>query len=319
MSKNKKGNRRQFLKNTSLSLLSVAAFPTILKSTNSSTLLSNNNPMVTCDQSTEDAYGQGPFYTANAATILNNQLADANETGTRIIISGQVYNLECSEVIPNTEIDIWHANDAGGYDNTGYNLRGKITTNSQGFYVFESIKPGLYLNGTAFRPSHIHFKITPPGFNTLITQLYFQGDPHIPADAAASITSGQYDATNRIIPLSSNSNGELEGTWDIIIDGDGVPVGTNNIHLDKGIIYSASPNPFTDRIEINYGVFQKAKVGISVYDIRGQIVANLDEKILNPEKYSVSWEPHNDLPKGHYFISIKINDLQVHYVKVIRQ
>jgi protocatechuate 3,4-dioxygenase beta subunit len=319
MKKNRKDSRRQFLKNTSLSVLSVAAFPTILQSTPSPISLSVQNSKSLCDQSTEDAYGQGPFYTANAPSIQNNQLADINEAGTRIIISGQVYNLDCLEVIPNTEIDIWHANDSGGYDNIGYNLRGKTITNSQGFYVFESIKPGLYLNGTAFRPSHIHFKITPPGFDTLITQLYFQGDPYIPTDAAASITSGAFDATNRIIPLASNSNGDLEGTWDIIIDGDGVPVGTNNIHLDKGIIYSAAPNPFTDRIEINYGVFQKAKVGISVYDIRGQKVATLDEKILDPEKYSVSWEPHKNLSKGHYFISIKINDLQVHYIKVIRQ
>ena len=319
MKKNKEDNRRQFLKNTSLSLLSVAVFPTILNSENSTVSLSKKDTVFTCDQSTEDAYGQGPFYTANAPLIQNNQLADISEAGTRIIISGLVYNLECSEVIPNTEIDIWHANDAGGYDNIGYNLRGKTTTNSQGFYVFESIKPGLYLNGATFRPSHIHFKITPPGFNTLITQLYFQGDPYIPTDAAASVTSGAFDATNRIIPLASNSNGDLEGTWDIVIDGNGVPVGTNNIHLDKGIIYSASPNPFTDHIEINYGVFTKSKVVISVYNIRGQIVANLDERMLEPEKYSVSWNPHVNLPKGHYFVSIIINDLQVHYLKVIRQ
>ena len=319
MKENEKDSRRQFLKNTSLSVLSVAAFPTILQSTTSPVSLNMEKSVSLCDNSTEDFYGQGPFYTANAPLIQNNQLADINEIGIRIIISGQVYNLGCSEVIPDTEIDIWHANDAGSYDNTGYNLRGKIITNSQGFYVFESIKPGLYLNGTAFRPSHMHFKITPPGFATLITQIYFEDDPNIPADAAASITSGQYNATNRIIPLVLNSNGVLEGTWDIIIDGDGVPVGTNNIHLDKGIIYSASPNPFTDHIEINYGVFQKAKVAISVYDIRGQIIATLDERMLDPEKYSVSWNPHANLPKGHYFISITINDLQVHYLKVIRQ
>ena len=199
------------------------------------------------------------------------------------------------------------------------NLRGKTITNNQGFYIFESVKPGLYLNGSTYRPSHIHFRITPPGYSTLITQLYFEGDPYIPTDAAASITSGAFDATNRIIPLVTNSNGDLEGTWDIVIDGNGVPVDTNHIHLEKGIIYSANPNPFTDHVKINYGVFTKSKVTISVYNIEGEIVANLKEKILEPQKYSVSWNPHFNLPKGHYFIAIIINDLQVHYRKIIRK
>ena len=314
-----KNKRRQFLKNTSLSLLSASILPTIVKSENTSDILEKKDSVVSCNHSTEDAYGQGPFYTANAPAIINNQLANVNELGTRIIISGQVLNLECSEVIPNTEIDIWHANDAGIYDNTGYNLRGKTTSNSQGFYIFETIKPGLYLNGSTYRPSHIHFKITPPGFNALVTQLYFQGDPYIPTDAAASVHSGSYDATHRIIPLVTNINGDLEGTWDIIINGNGTPVGTNNIYLEKGIIYSASPNPFIDNIEINYGVFTRSKVIISIFNINGEIVATLSEKVLDPGKYSVSWVPHDNLPKGHYFISILINQLQVHYVKVIRQ
>ena len=128
-----------------------------------------------------------------------------------------------------------------------------------------------------------------------------------------------FDATNRIIPLVSNYNGDLEGTWDIVINGDGIPVGTNNSYLEKGIIYSGSPNPFTDHIEIKYGVFTTSKVAISVYNIRGEIVANLYERMLEPDKYSVLWNPHVDLPKGHYFVSILINDLQVHYIKVIRQ
>ena len=319
MKKNKKDNRRQFLKNTSLSLLSVAVFPTILKSANSTVSLSNNTSILTCDQSTEDAYGQGPFYTANAPAIQNDMLADSNEVGTRLILSGQVLNLACSEVIPNTEIDIWHANDDGAYDNTGYNLRGKATSNSQGFYVFETIKPGLYLNGANYRPSHIHFKITPPNFPTLITQLYFAGDPHIASDAAASITSGTFNATNRIIPLTTNANGDLEGTWDIVINGEGTAVGANNIHLNKGMIYSASPNPFNNKVTINYGVFQQAKVSVFVYNIEGKIVAQLDKQQLEPQKYEVIWDPDNNLPYGYYFIALKINELQVHYLKIIKK
>ena len=311
-----KNSRRKFLRNTSLSLLSIAAFPSVVNSATSK----KNNTKDSCDETTLDAYGQGPFYTANAPLIQNNQLADINESGERIIISGRVYNLDCSEAIPNTEIDVWHANNLGEYDNSGYNLRGKTMSNSQGYYIFESIKPGLYLNGSIYRPSHIHFKITPPGFNTLITQLYFQNDPYIPTDAAASITSGQYDATNRIIPLIQNTNGDLEGTWDIVINGDGVPiVEVNNLHLSKGMIYNAYPNPFVNEIEINYGVFQKANVKISVHDINGQMVASLNQKMLEPEKYQIIWKPHIDLPKGHYFISIVINDMQVHYIKVLKQ
>ena len=315
MKNKKQDSRRQFLRNTSLAALSFGILPALAKTT---TKPKPSSPVL-CNESTEDAYGQGPFYTANAPAIQNDILADSNETGTRLILSGQVYNLACSEVIPNTEIDIWHANDAGAYDNTGYNLRGKATSNPQGFYVFETIKPGLYLNGATYRPSHFHFKIIPPNFPTLITQLYFAGDPHIASDAAASITSGTFDATNRIIPLTTNANGDLEGTWDIIINGEGTPLGANNIHLDKGIIYSASPNPFNEKVEIQYGVFQEGKISVFVFDIHGRIVAQLDEKQLIPEKYAIIWEPNNSLPNGHYFIALKINDLQVHYIKVIRQ
>ena len=315
MKNKKQDGRRQFLRNTSLAALSFGILPATAKNNTEPQL----NSSILCDEITEDYYGQGPFYTANAPNIQNNQLADINEVGTKIIISGRVFNLDCSEAIPNTIFDIWQANDAGSYDNSGFNLRGKAVSNSQGFYIFESIKPGLYLNGSTYRPSHIHFKITTPFHSAFTTQLYFSGDPYIANDAAASITSGTYDATNRIIPLTTNANGDLEGTWDVVISGNGISVGDNNIHLDKGMIYSASPNPFNNRVEIKYGVFQKGLVSVFVYDIHGRVVSQLEKQQLSSEKYEVMWEPEEQLPNGHYFIALKINDLQVHYLKVIRQ
>lgn len=148
--------------------------------------------------------------------------------------------------------------------------------------------------------------------------MYFAGDTSIPNDAAASIDSGTYDASSRIIPLNTNSDGVLEGTFDIVINGNGIAVGTTDLHLDKGMVYKASPNPFQDYMEIEYGVFKNAKAGLIVYDALGRQVATLEDRVLSADKYVAIWKPEGNLPKGHYYIALKINDLQVHYLKVMK-
>ncbi len=307
-------DRRKFLKNTGLLALSAGLIPSLLKAETKG----EDADSQACDKTTLDFYGEGPFYTANAPTLTSGQLASNTEPGSRMIISGRVMNLDCTQAIQNATIDIWQADDAGAYDNSGFKLRGKTTTNSQGFYQFETIKPGKYLNGSTFRPSHIHIKISATGFPELTTQIYFQGDSSIPGDAAASITSGNFDASARIIPLYTNSQNVLEGTWDVVIDANGSGLGQSDIHLNKGMIYSASPNPFRDKIEIRYGVFNKAKVSLNVYDLQGQLVANLEEEVLEAEKYVATWKAPLNLKKGYYFISLQINQLQVHYLKILK-
>ncbi len=310
----KKNSRRQFLKNTALAGIGLGAIQT------SSSAIENESNIqnLDCEITTLDFYGVGPFYTENPPLVTDGKIAKSDETGQRIRISGRVTNLDCTEILAGTIIDVWHANDAGEYDNNGYNLRGKVIANANGFYMFETILPGKYLNGSQYRPSHIHFKITPPGYPTLTTQLYFEGDTSIPDDAAASITSGQYDATNRIIPLDDVTDGFKEGTWDIVVDGEGTTTGINDLHINKGIIYSASPNPFTNEVTIKYGVFSNSNVGLFVYDLEGRQVAKLEERYLTSEKYEATWLPEATLPSGHYFVAIKINDLQVHYLKIVK-
>ncbi len=305
-------SRRQFLRNTAMATLSMGLLPGFAKSD----IGSSSKNSATCNPTTLDLYGQGPFYLGNAPVISNNQLAGQNEPGTRLILSGIIQTLDCSAAIANTLLDVWHANDAGAYDNAGYNLRGMTYSNAQGYYLFETILPGKYLNGASYRPRHLHFKITPPGFPTIITQLYFQGDTDIPGDAAASMTSGTYDARNRIIPISLNQ-GKYEGTWDIAVDGNG-NVGIADIHLDKGVIYSVAPNPFQEEVEISYGVFQKSKVSIQIFDMRGSLIAILSEQNLEPQKYKATWRPDSTLENGVYFVALKLNDLQVHYLKVVK-
>lgn len=312
-------DRRKFLKNVALTGLSVGILPAVTKA---NTFRALKSPPPPCNPTTLDFYGEGPFYTADPPFIgADFQLAPADEPGDRLIISGVVRNLDCTEIIPNAVIDIWHANDDGDYDNTGgYHLRGKTTSNASGVYIFETIKPGKYLNGAMYRPSHIHLKITAPGYPTLTTQIYFSGDTSIPTDAAASITSGTYDATHRIIDLTTNVDGKLEGNWDIIVDGEGVNVvGIESLHIENGMIYQATPNPFSDRLEIKYGVFKNANASISISDVQGRVVATLKEEFHKANKYTAIWEPSSYLEDGYYFVIIRVNDLQVHHLKVLKR
>jgi len=314
MTKGNKKDRRQFIKNVSIASLTLGLMPKTLLANEQST-----TQTLACDQTTLDYYGVGPFYSENPPVINDGQLAKSTEAGQRLIISGRVMNMECTEVIADALIDVWQANHDGAYDNTGFNLRGKFSTNKQGFYIFETVKPGKYLNGSKYRPSHLHFKITPPGKSTLVTQLYFEGDTDIADDAAASIKTGTYDASNRIIALTENSEGKMEGTWDIVLDAKGTSIGTNDLHLEKGIIYSAGPNPFSNELAINYGVFNKSRVGLMIYDIQGHLVANIEDQERISAKYEAVWQVPESLAKGYYFVALKVNDIQVHYLKVLHQ
>jgi protocatechuate 3,4-dioxygenase beta subunit len=313
MSKKDTPSRRDFIQKAALAPLAFAIPTARLKPlTEESTQAVGED----CFRTTLDFYGQGPFYTANAPVLQDGVIAPQDEPGTRMIISGVVRTLDCTQIIANAVLDIWHADNAGAYDNQGFHLRGKVTSNAQGFYLFETILPGKYLNGASYRPSHIHFKITSPGFPTLTTQLYFEGDTDIPGDAAASITSGQYDASHRIIPLVENKNGGMEGTWDVIVNGDGT-TGTTDLHLDKGILYSVSPNPFTDKLEVFYGVFNKARVRVEMFDVHGERVRKIVDQEQSPQKYTETIDTSN-LAAGHYWVTIRINGLQVHYLKVVK-
>ncbi|MGB0871421.1 MAG: hypothetical protein ACPGSD_17660 [Flavobacteriales bacterium] len=301
-------SRRHFLQNISFAGLALGMSPLVYSKSKQET------EGAACNPTTKDYYGEGPFYTANPPNIVNNQLASTTEVGTKIIVKGRIYNLDCSEYIPNTIVDVWHANDDGAYDNSGYNLRGKTTSDANGYYVFETIKPGKYLNGSSYRPSHIHFKISPPGFPTVTTQLYFEGDTSIAGDAAASITSGAFDATSRIVPLVNNADGVLEANWDIVINGDGI-VGVDDYHIDKGMIYDIISNQYAPNVDIRYGVFKASRISLSILDVEGKTIDVLVDEKVESGKYNLSWTPQTSMPSGIYFFVLKVNDFQVHCLK----
>lgn len=113
---------------------------------------------------------EGPFYTPNAPE--RGDLREPGMKGVAVALGGLVLTRPCQPVA-NAIVDLWHADDAGVYDNNGFRLRGFVRTDAQGRYRFHTIRPGNYPG----RVRHYHVKVQAPGARLLTTQLYFPDEP----------------------------------------------------------------------------------------------------------------------------------------------
>lgn len=195
--------RKSFLKNSTLAAFSISAFGMVNKEGAQYT--------GDCD-TTNDILG--PFYRPDSPQRQDLTFDALN--GTVIDLKGIVYGPDCVTPIKNALVEIWHCNTAGEYDNesSNHHHRGKWYSNEEGQYAFKTILPGKYLNGKLYRPAHIHFRVTAPGMRELVSQIYFQGDPHIKEDPWAS----RERATRRILPISlEDTKGNLAVGFDIYL------------------------------------------------------------------------------------------------------
>jgi protocatechuate 3,4-dioxygenase beta subunit len=197
-------DRKKFLISSALTVFSLSTFGSITRK------LSGE---FTGDcETTNDILG--PFYRPDAP--LRSDLTFNGLKGNRIVVKGKVLKADCTTPIKNALVEIWHCDTEGEYDNTSkdFRLRGALETNEKGEYAFKTILPGKYLNGELYRPAHIHFRVTAKGSRELVSQIYFKGDPSIPADPWASPPK----AVNRILSITPDDiNGNLAINFDIVL------------------------------------------------------------------------------------------------------
>lgn len=124
--------------------------------------------------------------------------------GTPMVLTGIVLTQDCKPVAQ-ALVDLWHADDAGVYDNEGYRLRGHVFSDDQGVYRIETIVPGLYPG----RTRHFHVKIQAPNGPILTTQFYF---PDEPGNANDGIFRPEL-----ILDLQDASDGSKIGRFDPVI------------------------------------------------------------------------------------------------------
>lgn len=302
-------DRRNFIKAGSLLGLGSFLLPRQLLAT------SPKSPVVAgdCLATTDDILG--PYYLPGAPNTT--LVAAEDEPGDRLFISGTVLSNDCLTPVPGALVEIWQASDAAVYSTApGFGLRGVMYSDANGHYAFETVMPGPYLNGAQYRPRHIHYKVSKPGFPTLVTQLYFEGDEYIAADPWAS----QPDAADRIIPLNPIGGGQNEGVFDIVLDG---IVGIKpNRYGDDGYLMPAYPNPSAEQTSIHFNVFRKASVKVAISDTDGREVVSLVDRNMDQGRFTTQWNGNDAsgsaVPAGTYLATLFMDGKVILSQRVVR-
>lgn len=180
---------------------------------------------------------QGPFYVPGAPLLdppckLPRR---ADEAGDVLVVSGTVRGTG-GEPLPAAELDMWQATgDIPGQSSNvhpgipEYNLRGRLRTDDRGRFEVETVVPAQYeirksgptgelfelIGRSAWRPAHLHFKVSHPGYRTLTTQLFFQGDQYLDTDAGNAVKP------DLIIPLEkaeAKDGTRLRATYQFVLE-----------------------------------------------------------------------------------------------------
>lgn len=292
-------NRRDFLKKGFIATLA-SFIPFKLKA----------HITLDCEPTTTDILG--PFFSEGAPET--NSIIPEDYEGDRLFLSGTLSSTDCDRAISNAVMDFWQADEHGDYDNVGFNFRGKIITDENGNYSLETIIPGKYLNGSQYRPSHIHLKVQAEGYDELVTQIYFQGDESISADPWASAPS----AINRIIPLNAGFAGDWFGVFDVVLSGDGSPIGINEIQREYGDLSQNYPNPFSEQTKLFLVLNKDANTKIEIFDQKGSRVKVLLSQNLKKGRYEFNWGSKN-LSNGIYTAVWMSDNKLVKTIKMIKQ
>jgi hydroxyquinol 1,2-dioxygenase len=149
----------------------------------------------------------GPFHVEGAPHYeLGADVANGAK-GEPCWVHGQVRSADGTP-IAGAELQVWQA-DADGFYDMQYNggaehrARGVLHTDSEGRFHFKSIVPEVYpiphdgpvgrmlerLGRHPWRPAHLHFMITDPGHERLITHVFRKGGEYLDSDAVFGVRS----------------------------------------------------------------------------------------------------------------------------------
>ena len=147
----------------------------------------------------------GPFFVHGAPEIENGGDMAAGWDGESTYVSGQVLSTE-GKPLAGALLELWQSNSEGWYDVQladagGRQLRAKLRTDAAGRFRFRTILPTSYpvptdgptgvvlerMGRHPMRPAHLHFIVSAPGYETVVTHLFVKGDPYLESDVVFGV------------------------------------------------------------------------------------------------------------------------------------
>lgn len=198
--------RRTFIKQSSLTALSVSAFGAVQW---------NGKSFVGDSPTTTDILG--PFYRPGAP--MRSNIIPAKSKGNPLNLKGIIFKDDGETPVDNALVEIWQCDENENYDNISdsYLFRGALKTLRNGKYEFKTIIPVPYKadpsDDSSWRPAHIHMRVSVSNQQDLITQIYLKGDKYVDKDKWSSSPQ----AAERILTITKNSEGESEVTFDVVM------------------------------------------------------------------------------------------------------
>lgn len=148
----------------------------------------------------------GPFHVDGVPERPMGAQISLDGKGEACLFEGRVLDLEGAP-IADALVDVWSDNADGFYDvqqpdlQPQHNNRGVFRTGADGRYAFVGIRPVAYpipddgpvgqllghLGRHPWRPAHMHFLVTAPGFARLVTHTFVAGDPYLDSDAVFGV------------------------------------------------------------------------------------------------------------------------------------
>lgn len=169
-----------------LSIISVFSLLIFINHTLDKRIATKQTSSKPCIPTFED--GDGPYYQQNSP--FRKKLVPEGSKEPRMTVRGKVLKADCKTPLSDIVLDIWQADNTGKYQQEWF--RGRIKSDKQGNYEFETIMPKGYGEGTGYRPPHIHFKVWQDNNLLITSEMFFPEVKRKPGfDDAFIVTLGE--------------------------------------------------------------------------------------------------------------------------------